>query len=104
MLSVLLRREGYQVEFLGADLPVEDMIFYAEDIAPDMVILSASFEDTAQSLYRMQARLNDLPGKPKFGYGGRIFNENPTTREKMDGIFLGASLDEALQNVHDILD
>ena len=104
MLSVLLRRDGYQVEFLGADLPVEDLIFYAEDISPDMVILSASFEDTARSLYRTQAKLDELPGKPKFGYGGRYFNENPAAKEKMDGIFLGASLDEAIQNIHDILD
>jgi methanogenic corrinoid protein MtbC1 len=27
MLSVLLRREGYQVEYLGADLPVDDLVF-----------------------------------------------------------------------------
>jgi MerR family transcriptional regulator, light-induced transcriptional regulator len=104
MLSVLLRREGYQVEFLGADLPVEDLIFYAEDISPDMVILSASFGETARSLYKMQYKLDKLPGKPKFGYGGRYYNENPDIRKEMDGIFLGQSLDEAIQNVHAILD
>lgn len=104
MLSVLLRREGYQVEFLGADLPVDDLVLYASDVAPDMVILSASFEHSARPLFNMQAKLNKIPGKPKLGFGGRYFNENTAAREQMQGIFLGESLNEAIQNVHDQLD
>jgi DNA-binding transcriptional MerR regulator len=104
MLSVLLRREGYQVEYLGADLPVEDLVFYAEDVSPDMVILSAGSEEAARPLYKMQALLDQLPGRPKFGFGGRYFNANKAAREKMNGVFLGMTLDEAIQNVHDLLD
>jgi len=104
MLAVLLRREGYQVEFLGADLPLDDLVMYAEDVSPDMVILSAGFDYTARPLFNMQALLDKLPSKPKLGYGGRYFNENESAREKMQGIFLGKSLEEAIQNVHDLLD
>ena len=104
MLSVLLRREGYQVEFLGADLPVDDLVFYAEDVSPDMIILSTSFEHSARPLFKMQAKLDALPGKPKLGFGGRYFNENPDALKAMAGFFLGHSLDEAIQNVHDLLD
>lgn len=104
MLAVLLRREGYQVEFLGADLPVEDLVMYAEDVSPDMVILSAGFDYTAQPLFNLQAMLNKIPSKPIFGYGGRYFNENESAREKMGGVFLGMSLEDAIQNVHDLLD
>ncbi len=104
MLSVLLRREGYQVEFLGADLPVDDMVLYAEDVLPAMIILSASFEYSARPLFKMQAMLDKLPLQPKLGFGGRFFNENQSSREQMDGYFLGATLDKAIQNVHDLLD
>jgi DNA-binding transcriptional MerR regulator/methylmalonyl-CoA mutase cobalamin-binding subunit len=104
MLSVLLRREGYQVEYLGPDLPTEDLVLYAGDVSPDMIILSASFQDSARPLYKLQAMLNEIPGKPIFGYGGRYFNENESAKRKMDGVFLGSTLDEAIQNVHDILD
>lgn len=104
MLAVLLRREGYQVEFLGPDLPVDDLVLYAGDVSPDMIILSASFEHSARPLFRMQAELNKLPTKPKLGFGGRYFNENKAARKEVPGIFLGASLDEAIQNVHDVLD
>jgi methanogenic corrinoid protein MtbC1 len=104
MLSVLLRREGYQVEFLGADLPADDLVFYAEDVSPDMIILSASFEHSARPLFTLQAKLDALPGKPKLGFGGRYFNDNPDALKVMGGFFLGHSLDEAIQNVHDLLD
>jgi MerR family transcriptional regulator, light-induced transcriptional regulator len=104
MLSVLLRREGYQVEFLGADLPVDDLVLYAGDVSPEMIILSSGFEHTALPLFKMQSKLDELPGKPIFGYGGRYFNENPQEREKMKGVFLGSSLDEAIQKVHELLD
>ncbi|MDY6874547.1 MAG: MerR family transcriptional regulator [Chloroflexota bacterium] len=104
MLSVLLRREGYQVEFLGADLPVEDLVFYAGDTSADMVILSAGFERTAAPLGKLQALLDDLPSQPKLGFGGRYFNENEAARREMGGVFLGATLEEAIQNVHDLMD
>ena len=103
MLAVLLRREGYQVEFLGADLPVDDLVFYAEETSPDMIILSAGFEHTARPLFKMQSKLNELPTKPKFGFGGPYFNMNEDARKRMGGIFLGATLDEAIQNVQKIL-
>lgn len=104
MLSVLLRREGYQAEFLGADLPVDDLVLYAGDVSPEMIILSAGFEHTARPLFKMQTKLDDLPAKHILGFGGRYFNENPKELEKMQGVFLGNSLDEAIQKVHDLLD
>ena len=105
MLSVLLRREGYQVEFLGPDLPVEDLVLYAEDAAADMVILSAGFEHTARPLFT-DAVTTQQPclKQPKLGFGGRYFNENDDARKRLNGVFLGHSLDQAIQNVHDLMD
>ncbi len=104
MLAVLLRREGYQVEYLGADLPIDDLVAYAEDVSPEMIILSAGFEYSARPLYRLQAMLDKLPSSPKLGFGGRYFNENLKARHEIQGIFLGENLEEAIRNVHDLLD
>jgi len=104
MLSVLLRREGYQVKFLGPNLPVEDLVIYAGDVTPDMIIFSAGVERTARPLYKMQRLLNELPAQPKLGFGGRYFNENEQARTELEGIFLGTDLDQAVQNVHTLLD
>ncbi len=104
MLSILLRREGYQVEFLGSNLPVDDLVAYAEDVSPKMIILSAGFEHTARPLYQFQGKLNELSTKPLFGFGGRYFNENTSARDTMQGVFLGSTLAEAIRNVHDLMD
>jgi MerR family transcriptional regulator, light-induced transcriptional regulator len=103
MLSVLLRREGYQVEFLGPDLPSDDLVLYAEDTDADMVILSAGFEETARPLYRMQTKLDALPKHPKLGFGGRYFTENPNIHQELNGVFLGQTLEEAIQNIQKIM-
>ena len=104
MLSILLRREGYRVEFLGSDLPVDDLVAYAEDVTPDMIILSAGFEHTARPLFQLQGKLNKLSPKPLFGFGGPYFNRNKTAREAMQGVFLGTTPAEAIQVVHDLMD
>jgi len=104
MLAVLLRREGYQVEYLGTDLPAEDLVFYAEDVEPEMIILSVGSDLSARSVAKMQSKLDKLPSKPKLGFGGRYFNQNPSAISQISGIFLGNSVEEAIQKVHDILD
>lgn len=104
MLSVLLRREGYQIEFLGADLPVDDLVFYAEDTSPEMVILSSSNYHSMFPMLHVQEKLNKLPSQPILGFGGRYFIENEKAREEVQGIFLGYSVDEAIDKVHQLLD
>lgn len=104
MLAVLLRREGYQVEFLGADLPTDDLVAYAEDNSPEMVILSSSNYHSTFPLYHVQSKLNQLPNQPIFGFGGRYFIENEKAREEVQGVFLGFSVDEAIDIVHELLD
>jgi methanogenic corrinoid protein MtbC1 len=103
MLAAILRGAGYQVEFLGADLPVEDLAEYADFDHPNMIILSATMPESAMELVKMPKALSKLRKPPLFGYGGRAFNYQPELRAKMAGIFLGRTLDEALASVAALL-
>ncbi len=96
MLALLMREAGYRVEFLGPDIPLEDLADYAGYEKPDMVILSATLPDSAEELQNFQAQLNRLPKPPMFGYGGRIFNLKSNLRKSLDGTFLGETLESAL--------
>ena len=42
MLAVMLRADGWRVEFLGADTPVDAAVAFAERIGARMLCLSAS--------------------------------------------------------------
>jgi methanogenic corrinoid protein MtbC1 len=97
ILSVLLRRDGYRVEYLGPDVPVEDLVDYARFEHPAMICLSATSDLTAMELAHVKEKLSKLRPMPLFGYGGRAFNLRPELRQLVPGNFLGESLDEALR-------
>ena len=50
MISVLLRNAGFQVEFLGPDIPLDDLVIYADSEQPRMIILSATLKESVTRL------------------------------------------------------
>ncbi len=103
ILAVLLRRDGFRVEYLGQDVLIEDLIDYARYEHPALVCLSATTETTALELMFMQDKLSKIRPTPIFGFGGRVFNHHPDMRAKVTGVFLGENLLEAVKNIHQIL-
>ena len=95
MFALLLRRDGHQVEFLGPDLPVDDLVAYARETHPTLICLAASFPATAQSLRRLNDGLAGLRPRPRFGFGGAAFVRHPELRTSIPGIFLGETVLEA---------
>jgi MerR family transcriptional regulator, light-induced transcriptional regulator len=103
MMAVMLRSEGYRVEYLGPDIPIDDLVDYAKFEKPSMIVLSATMESSASELKRMQEKVNRLRPVPVFAYGGRAFVEKPDLRKQIAGIYLGDTLDLALEEVHNLL-
>ena len=103
MLALLLRREGYLVEFLGADVPTEDLLDYAREARPAMVCLSAGAEEPARELARVQRGLEKMRPRPRFGFGGRLLNLKSARRQAIPGIFLGETAAEACRAVQQLL-
>jgi methanogenic corrinoid protein MtbC1 len=58
--SVLMRREGWQVRYLGADTPMADLAFARKRIEPDLVVVAASRRtailDAAPEMRRIAAQ------------------------------------------------
>jgi DNA-binding transcriptional MerR regulator len=102
MLAVLLRSEGYRVEYLGPDISIEDLAEYSQDVLPTLVILSASSEFTAREMRRMQSMLQGGRSAPVFAYSGEAFDQ-PHLRSEIPGRYLGSSLLETFNTAQDIL-
>lgn len=101
LLSLLLRRRGLNVVYLGANVPPEDFAETVESVRGKLLILvsqtlvsAAALQVTAQSL----ADLNTV-----IGYGGRIFTVLPNLTERIAGRYLGDSIATALDSVESIL-
>jgi methanogenic corrinoid protein MtbC1 len=103
MMAVLLRSEGYRVEYLGPDIPVEDLADYASYELPAMIILSASSDYSAREMRRMQDMLKKVRPTPIFGYGGRAFDLNPRLQGEIPGNYLGNTLEVAITTIKDLL-
>ena len=103
MMAVLLRNRGYRVEFLGANLHLDDLVDYAQQVKPALVVLTASTTRIAMELLRAQAKLNTITPAPKFCYAGFAFDFDPDLAKKIPGIYLGSSMVKALDHIKQIL-
>ena len=60
MLAVLLRADGWQVAYLGADVPVADVVALTERIRAEALCFSTSLRETAETLARELAAMRAL--------------------------------------------
>ena len=103
MLAVLLRSYSFRVEYLGPDIPLEDLVEYTSFEHPAMVILSSTTPPAALELKRFQEKLRKIRPMPIFGYGGRAFDQNPKLIEQVPGSYLGSTLESAMHSIRELL-
>jgi len=101
MLSVLLRRRGWDVVYLGADVPLLSLEQTIEVARPTLVILTAQQLYTAASLLDMGNLLAEK--RVPMAYGGLVFNSMPHLEQVIPGHFLGTQLDLAVDAIEAIM-
>ena len=99
MLSILLRESSFRVEYLGPDLPLEDLATYAKSEHPKMIILSATIKDSIEDLGKFNQLAEGIKPRPVFGFGGPAFNRHPNLINQTPGVFLGQTLSQSVQTV-----
>ncbi len=103
ILSLLARRAGYRVEYLGPDVELDDLLDFVRTEKPALVCLTATTREPALRLQQVDSSLARLRPKPLFAYGGRAFNSDPRLRELIAGQFLGETLGDALERIAALL-
>jgi DNA-binding transcriptional MerR regulator/methylmalonyl-CoA mutase cobalamin-binding subunit len=97
LLTFFLRRRGFQVVYLGTNVPLAEFKETVETIQPRLILLAAQLLTTAATLEETIRALS--PCGVTVGYSGGIFNTSPAIREHISGEFLGASFDEVFANI-----
>jgi DNA-binding transcriptional MerR regulator/methylmalonyl-CoA mutase cobalamin-binding subunit len=100
-LVLRLRRAGWDVAYLGANVPLGQMEQTIEDTEPDLIVLSAQQLHTAVTLLEM-AHLAQQQNVP-LAFGGRIFNQDTKLHRRIPGHFLGTTLDQAAREVERLM-
>ena len=101
LLTFLLRRRGWEVIYLGANVPTEQLETTVAATRPQLAIMAAQQLHTAATLAEAAVVLQQ-EGVP-LAYGGLIFNLLPELRNRIAGNFLGEALEAAPQVVESLM-
>lgn len=103
MLAILLRSQGFRIDYLGADIPVNDLVDFVESERPDMVVLSATMQDAAEYIETASQKVARLKKPPLFGYGGAVYVSQPKRRAQVIGTYLGDTIIKAVETIESLL-
>ena len=101
MLSLFLRRRGFQVIYLGANVPATRFEETVQSVRAHLVILVAQTLISAASLQQVTQALTNKG--IHVAYGGRIFNLQPELPSYIPGHYLGNDVATSLDQVETIL-
>lgn len=101
LLSLLLRRRGWDILFLGANIPIQDFVQTTQTARPHLVILTAQQLYTAASLREVGDLIYQV--RVPMAYGGMIFTQHPDLQQAITGHYLGSHIEGALQRVDELL-
>ena len=101
MLSYILRLHGWDVIYLGANVPLTRLDGTLQQTTPRLVLSVAQTLHSADALSEMAAYVNAQ--SITLAYGGGIFNQLPALTGRIAGHFLGTELSAVPQVVEHLL-
>jgi MerR family transcriptional regulator, light-induced transcriptional regulator len=101
ILNLFLRRKGFHVVFLGANVPNENLLETINDIRPALTILASQQLASAANLQRAARSLSE--NKLQVAYGGRVFNSGTALRDRIPAHFLGATIEDSLLMIDNLV-
>ncbi len=105
MLTILLRGQGWNVIYLGANLSLDRLSETLASLRPHLLLFSATSPHTAENLIELIGVLDELSDpKPLIGLGGLAFLVDPTLTNRIPGTFFGPKGDEAVAQINQLLE
>jgi hypothetical protein len=101
LAAFLLRRRGWDVVYLGANVPLSRLAETIQQISPRLVLSIAQTLNSAAALREMAGYVY-ARGVP-LAYGGGIFNAYPALTHRVNGYFLGSEISTLPQVVDSLL-
>ena len=101
LVALFLRRKGWHVIYLGADIPRRSFEKTLTSSRPDMVVLVAQQLHTAVSLHEMAHVLYER--RIPLGYGGRIFAQTAGIQNAIAGHYLGDTIVGGVKVIEELM-
>lgn len=101
LLSLLLRRRGWDIVYLGADVPLHSIETTLAVVHPNLVVLTAQQLYTAAGLLEMAEVLQSE--RIPLAFGGLIFSTTPDLHLAIPGYYLGGHIEQAVSHVEQLM-
>lgn len=101
LISLLLRRRGWDVVYLGANVPLRSLESTLATVRPSLVVLTAQQLYTAAGLLEMAEIL--FRERVPLAFGGQVFTEVPELPKVIPGYYLGDKLEHVVGQIEQIM-
>ncbi len=103
LLALSLRRRGYAVIYLGSNMTTTEFKEVVDTIKPQLICFSAATVQSAEALglfsQQLQAGINGWA----LTFGGTAFNQRPDLIPKISGLYLGDTIEVAVENIQTLV-
>ena len=103
MLALLLRRAGHNVCYLGADLPLADLLKTIRERHPRVVAISAVMPQVLPSLVELATLLPANGTRPRLVLGGQALSSSEAHTMHFDCDYVGIDLLESVKAIEGLV-
>jgi DNA-binding transcriptional MerR regulator len=110
MLSLLLRRAGIRVAFLGQSIETESLLQTARQLSPALLCVSVTLMSSLEAVTELGQKVQELPSpRPILIFGGQMFEQHADLIARVPGVYVDGDMQTiitqlrrmALQQVED---
>ena len=93
MLSLLLRRAGLHVAYLGQNIEINGLLQTIRQSSPVLVCISATLLSCLEGVAELGQQVQELlPPRPVFIFGGQALEQHPDLIVRIPGVYLDGDL------------
>jgi MerR family transcriptional regulator, light-induced transcriptional regulator len=93
MLSLLLRRAGLHVAYLGQSIETAGLMQTARQLSPALICVSVTILSVLEAVIELGQKLQELPPpRPSFIFGGQAFIQHAELIAQVPGVYLDGDM------------
>jgi methanogenic corrinoid protein MtbC1 len=97
MLSLLLRRAGLHVAYLGQNIETEGFLQTIRQLSPALICVSVTLVSCVEAVTELGQKVQQLPPpRPVFIFGGQVFEQHTDLIARVPGVYLYEDMQTAI--------
>jgi MerR family transcriptional regulator, light-induced transcriptional regulator len=100
MISLLLRRAGLRVAYLGQSIETAGLLQTIRQVTPVLICVSVTLLSSLEGLIELGQKLQEMPPpRPTLVFGGQVFKQEPALIAQVPGIYLDGDMQSVIAQI-----